>query len=62
MIENFNSWLSLILAIELVGIVIVVMQYIPALKNKIHIGIGITIIGGAIIVKIGLYASHLINY
>ena len=58
MIENFYSWMNLILGIEFVGIVIIVIQYVPALKNKIPIGIGITIIGGAIIVKIGLFVNH----
>jgi len=56
--ENFNSWLNLILGIELVGIVIIVMQYIPALKNKIPFGIGVILVGCAIIVKIGFYANH----
>lgn len=50
--------MSLILGIELVGILIIVMQYIPALKNKIPVGIGVIIVGGAIIVKIGLYVNH----
>ena len=51
----------MILAIEGIGIVIVAMHYIPALKNKIPIGIGIILVGGAIIVKFVFYSNYFFN-
>jgi len=56
--ETYYIWINLILAIEGIGIVIVAMQYVPALKNKIPIGIGIILIGGGLIVKLGFYVNH----
>lgn len=56
--ENYHIWINLILAIEGIGIVIVAMQYIPTLKNKIPIRIGIILIGGGLIVKLGFYVNH----
>jgi len=57
LMENF-AWINLILGVELVGIVIIVMQYLPALRNKIPLRYGVIIVIGAIITKIGFYVNY----
>ena len=57
MIE-YLAWINLILGVELVGLVIIGMRYVPALRNKIPLRYGVIIVVGAVIAKIGFYVNY----